>query len=64
MAPSRENGLSKPHARMLQAICACNFIHLPLARQHKMTVFVSRFAPSRHFQYKLDYNAEPLNRLA
>ena len=56
MTPSHENGLSKPHASMLHAFCACNHIRLPLARQHKTSVFVSRFIPSRHFKYKIDYN--------
>ena len=60
MAPSRENGLPKTHASMLHAVCACNYIHLPLTRQHKQSVFVSRFASSRHFQYKTDYNASAL----
>ena len=64
MAPTRENGLSEPHASMLHAFCACNYIHLPLARQPKTSVSVSRFAPLRHFQYKLDYNAEALERLS
>ncbi len=59
MAPSRENSLSEPHASMLHAFCTCNYIYLPLSRQHKTSVSVSRFAPLRHFQYKLDYNAEP-----
>ena len=60
MASSRENGLSESHASMLHAFCACNYIRLPLTRQHKTRVSVSRFIPSRHFQYKVDYNAEPL----
>ena len=49
MASSRENGLAKSQARLLYAVCACNYIHLPLARQHKPSIFVSRFAPFRHF---------------
>ena len=49
MAPCHENGLSKAHASMLHAFCACNYIRLPLARQHKTSVFVSRFISSRHF---------------
>ena len=57
MASSRENGLSETHASMLHAFCACNYIHLPLARQHKTSVSVSRFAPLRHFQYKIVCNA-------
>ncbi len=57
MAPGRENGLSKPRASPLHAFCACNYIRLPLTRQHKKSVFVSRFAPSRHFYYKIDCNA-------
>ena len=57
IAPSRENGLSKPQASLLHAFCACNYIHLPLARQHKTSVFVSRFAPSRYFYSKNKYNA-------
>ena len=57
MAPSHENGLSGPQARLLHAFCACNYIHLPLSRQRKKSVPVSRFIPSRHFQYKTDYNA-------
>ena len=61
MASSRENGLSETHASMLHAFCACNSIRLPLTRQHKTSVSVSRFAPLRHFQYKLDYNAEALS---
>ena len=48
-APSRENGLSKPQARLLHAVCACNYIRLPLTRQHKPSVFVSRFAPCAVF---------------
>ena len=44
-APSRDNGLSKTHASMLHAFCACNYIRLPLTRQHKTSVFVSRFTP-------------------
>ena len=36
-------------ARLLHAVCACNYIHLPLTRQHKLSVFVSRFTPSRRF---------------
>ena len=48
-APSRENGLSKPQASLLHAFCACNFIRLPLTRQHKTSVFVSRFTLSRRF---------------
>ena len=43
------NGLSKAQACLLYAVCACNYIHLPLARQHKPSIFVSRFVPSRHF---------------
>ena len=50
MAPSRKNGLSGAQARLLHAFCACNYIHLPLTRQHKTNVPVSRFTPSRHFQ--------------
>ena len=49
MASSHENGLSKAQARLLYAVCACNYRRLPLARQHKPSIFVSRFAPSRHF---------------
>ena len=49
MAYSRENVLSKPHASMLHAFCACNYIRLPLSRQHKTSVFASRFTPLRHF---------------
>ena len=48
-APSRENGLSKPQASLLHVVCACNYIHLPLTRQHKPSVFVSRFTSSRRF---------------
>ena len=36
-------------ANLLHACCACNYIHLPLTRQHKTSVFVSRFTPSRLF---------------
>ena len=61
MASSRENGLSKPHASMLHAFCACNYIRLPLSRQHKTSVFASRFTPLRHFQYKIGYNAFALD---
>ena len=57
MASSRENVLSKPHASMLHAFCACNYIRLPLSRQHKTSVFASRFTPLHHFQYKIGYNA-------
>ena len=57
MASSRENGLSEAQASLLHAFCACNYIRLPLPRQHKTSVSVSRFTPSRHFQYKIDYNA-------
>ena len=64
MAPSRENSLSEAHASMLHAFCACNYIHLPLARQHKTSVSVSCFALLRHFQYKLDYNVETLKTLS
>ena len=60
MASSRENGLSEAHASMLHAFCACNYIRLPLTRQHKTSVSVSRFAPLRHFKYKINYNAEAL----
>ncbi len=49
MAPGRKNGLSKPQTSLLHAVCACNYIKLPLTRQHKQSVFVSRFTPSRHF---------------
>ena len=56
MASSRENVLSKPHASMLHAFCAFNYIRLPLTRQHKTSVFASRFTPLRHFQYKIGYN--------
>jgi len=49
MASSHENGLSKAQARLLYAVCACNYLRLPLARQHKPSIFVSRFVPSRHF---------------
>ena len=48
-APSRVNGLSKPQASLLHVVCACNYIRLPLTRQHKPSVFVSRFTPSRRF---------------
>ena len=58
MASSRENGLSETHASMLHAFCACNYIRLPLTRQHKTSVSVSRFAPLRHFRYEINYNAE------
>ena len=61
MASSRENVLSKPHASMLHAFCACNYIRLPLSRQHKTSVFASRFTPLRHFQYKIGYNAFALS---
>ena len=61
MASSRENVLSKPHAGMLHAFCACNYIRLPLSRQHKTSVFASRFTPLRHFQYKIGYNAFALS---
>ena len=60
MASSRENGLSETHASMLHAFCACNYIRMPLTRQHKTSVSVSRFATLRHFQYKINYNAEAL----
>ena len=50
MAPGRKNDLSGPQASLLHAFCACNYIHLPLPRQHKTNVPVSRFTPSRHFQ--------------
>ena len=53
------NGLSKAQACLLYAVCACNYIHLPLARQHKPSIFVSRFAPSRHFLHAVSYRAEP-----
>ena len=36
-------------ASLLHAFCACNYIRLPLSRQHKTSVFVSRFTPSRRF---------------
>ena len=52
-ASSRENGLSKSQARLLHAVCACNYIRLSLTRQHKLSVFVSRFSPSRLFLHKL-----------
>ena len=42
MAPSRKNGLSKPQTSLLHAFCACNYIHSPLTRQHKTSVFVSQ----------------------
>ena len=48
-ASSRGNGLAKPQARLLHAVCACNYIHLPLTRQHKLSAFVSRFTPSLRF---------------
>ena len=48
-ASSRGNGLSKPQASLLHVVCACNYIRLPLTRQHKPSVFVSRFTPSRRF---------------
>ena len=48
-APSRVNGLSKPQASLLHVVCACNYIRLPLTRQHKPSVFVSRFTSSRRF---------------
>ena len=51
MATSHENGLAKSQTRLLYAVCACNYLRLPLARQHKPSIFVSRFAPSRHFFY-------------
>ena len=59
MATSRENDLAKPQARLLYAVCACNYIRLPLTRQHKPSIFVSRFAPSRHFFHTINYQAEP-----
>ena len=49
MAPSRANGLSKSQANLLNAVCACNYKHSPLTRSHKLSFFVSRFTPSRHF---------------
>jgi hypothetical protein len=49
MAPGRDNGLSKSQASLLHAVCACNYLHSPLKRRHKRSVFVSRFTPSRHF---------------
>ena len=48
-ASSRGIGLAKPQACLLHAVCACNYIHLPLTRQHKLSAFVSRFTPSRRF---------------
>ena len=63
MASSRENVLSKPHASMLHGFCACNYIRLPLSRQHKTSVFASRFTPFRHFHYKIGYNAFALVKL-
>ena len=63
MATSRENGLSKAQARLLYAVCACNYLRLPLARQHKPSIFVIRFAPSRHFfSHTINYQAEPFPR--
>ena len=63
MASSHENGLAKAQARLLYAVCACNYIRLPLARQHKPSIFVSRFVPSRHFfTHAIDYQAEPFPR--
>ena len=47
--PDRNNASSKPQARLLQTVCACNYLHLPLTRQHKLIVFVSRFTTSRLF---------------
>ena len=52
IAPGRANGLSKTQASLLNAVCACNYIHSPLTRQHKQSFFVSRFTPSRHFYCK------------
>ena len=49
MAPGRENGLSKTQASLLDAFCARNYIRLPLTRQHKKSLFVSRFSSSRLF---------------
>ncbi|MDY6398678.1 MAG: hypothetical protein SPL22_13240, partial [Treponema sp.] len=40
---------SKPQASLLHVVCACNYIRLPLTRQHKPSVFVSRFTSSRRF---------------
>ena len=61
MAKRKKNVLSKPHAGMLHAFCACNYIREPLSRQHKASVFASRFTPSRHFQYKIGYNGFALS---
>ena len=55
MAPGRENGLAKAQTRLLHVVCARNYICLPLTRQHKRSVFVSRFAPSRHFFLQCNY---------
>ena len=49
LAPSHENDFSKPRTRPLGADCACNYVRLPLSRQHNQSLFESRFAPSRHF---------------
>ena len=43
MATGRENGLSKTQTSLLDAVCVCNYLRLPLARQHKQSLFVSRF---------------------
>ncbi len=45
--PSRAKCLSKPQARLLHAVYACNYLRMPLARQHKQSVFESIFTPSR-----------------
>ena len=59
MAPCRKNDLSGPQASLLHAFCACNYIHLPLPRQHKTNVPVSRFTPSRHFSCKCNIMRRP-----
>ena len=59
MAPSRKNDLSGPQASLLHAFCACNYIHLPLPRQHKTNVPVSRFTPSHHFFCKCNIMRRP-----
>ncbi len=51
MATGRENGLSKTQASLLDAVRACNYLHLPLTRQHKRSLFVSRFRSLSPFFY-------------
>jgi len=53
MTPSHETSFVKPQARLLHAVCACNYFRQPPGGFTNRVFSKSRFIPSRHILYDL-----------